>query len=103
MTFDLQNPLPATFSSHVNTKFRLAEAPSTELELIEVSDQSAPHHVNFSLVFRGPHQPLLPQRIYALEHDALGRLDLFIVPVRRAPEGLEYEAVFNRVNEPSRV
>jgi len=99
MTLEIQNLVAATFSSHVNTKFRLAEAPSTELELIEVSDGSTPQHINFSLLFRGPLQPLLPQRVYPLEHEALGRLDLFIVPIKRDAQGLQYEAVFNRVSE----
>ena len=99
MTFELQNPVAATFSSHVNTRFRLAGTPSAELELVGVLDRSTPQHINFSLVFRGPHQPLLQQRIYSLEHDALGCLDLFIVPVKRDAQGLQYEAIFNRMNE----
>ena len=101
MTSGIPGPVAATFSSHLNSKFRLVDTPSTELELIEVSDASTSHHVSFSLVFLGPHQPLLPQRIYPLEHHALGRLDLFIVPIRRDAQGLQYQAIFNRVNEPA--
>ena len=99
MTLEIQNAVAATFAGHLNSKFRLLDEPTTELELVEVFDGSTSHHVNFSLVFRGPLQPVLPQRIYPVEHAALGRFDLFIVPVRRDAQGLYYEAVFNRVSE----
>lgn len=51
----------------------------------------------FSLVFEGPAEPPLPQAIYGLAHPALGPapLDIFLVPVARAPAGIRYEAVFN--------
>jgi hypothetical protein len=42
---------------------------------------------------RRPHD-LLPQRIYRLEHDELGALDLFLVPIGRDDSGVRYEAVF---------
>jgi Domain of unknown function (DUF6916) len=96
MTLEIQNAVAATFAGHLNSKFRVLDEPPTELELVDVSDGSTPHHINFSLLFRGPLQPLLPQRIYPVEHDRLGRFDLFIVPVRRDTDGLYYEAVFNR-------
>ena len=65
-------------------------APRLELELVEVTGGGRP----FSVVFRGPGEPLLSQRIYRIEHPALGPLDLFLVPVGREPDGLRYEAVF---------
>ena len=55
----------------------------------------------FALLFRGPAAPVLPQRLYALESAALGRLQLFLVPVGRdgpntdATRPVLYEAVFN--------
>ena len=48
----------------------------------------------FSLVFRGPVDPLLPQRTYRLEHAELGALDIFLVPIGPDSEGMRYEAVF---------
>lgn len=50
----------------------------------------------FSLMFKGPPQPVLPQRIYRVAHDggALAPLDLFIVPVRGSADAIWYEAVF---------
>jgi hypothetical protein len=99
MALEIQSAVAATFASHINTRFRLVEKPGTELDLAEVSDGSTSQHINFSLVFRGPHQPVLPQRIYPLEHDVLGRFDLFLVPIQRDAQGLQYQAVFNRVIE----
>jgi hypothetical protein len=97
MTLEIQSAVASTFAEHLNSTFRLHHEPaSTELELIEVSDGSTNGHVNFSLLFRGPLQPLLPQRIYPVEHDRLGRFDLFIVPIKRDAHGLQYQAVFNR-------
>jgi hypothetical protein len=98
MTLDLQRATAATFSEHQNGTFHLHHGPAvSELELVEVSDASTRRHVNFSLVFRGPQQPLFPQQIYPFEHERLGRFDLFIVPIRRDAHGFYYEAIVNRV------
>ena len=51
----------------------------------------------FSLVFAGRRRELIGQDTYTFEHDALGRFDLFIVPIHtRDPRAIDYEAVFNR-------
>ncbi len=99
MTLEIQSAVASTFAEHLNSAFRLHHGPAiTELELLEVSDGSTHGHVNFSLLFRGPREPQLPQQIYPVEHDRLGRFDLFIVPVKRDANGLYYEAVFNRAS-----
>jgi hypothetical protein len=54
-----------------------------------------PKRAPFSLFFLG--EPLLPQAMYPIQHDAFGSepLTIFIVPVREvAGRGYEYEAVF---------
>jgi hypothetical protein len=94
----LENAAPSTFSECLNTKFRLhQESSTTELELIEVTDGSTPKQVRFAVLFRGPQEPFLVQKIYNVEHDQLGAFDLFIVPIKRDEDGLYYEAVFNRL------
>lgn len=50
----------------------------------------------FSLLFNGPANPPLAQRMYGFAHERLGSFDLFIVPVSAAGELRQYEAVFNR-------
>jgi hypothetical protein len=48
----------------------------------------------FGLVFRGPREPVLPQRIYRLDNPSTGPQDLFLVPIRRDDAGTYYEAIF---------
>lgn len=68
------------------------------LELVEATDRT-PSGVSgeqFSLVFAGPAEPALPQSMYPLEHDRLGRLEIFLVPVGMDGGNRNYEAFFNR-------
>jgi hypothetical protein len=76
----------------------VAEAP-IEMRLIEARSLTAAEGAGdrrqpFGLVFRGPLEPALPQRIYRLDQEALGSCELFLVPIRRDAEGMEYEAIF---------
>jgi hypothetical protein len=50
----------------------------------------------FSLVFLGPSSnQYLAQAMYTVEHEQLGKLMLFLVPLGPTPEGrMRYEAVF---------
>ncbi len=51
--------------------------------------------LSFSLTFSGPLEPLLPQGVYTLRNEALGVLDLFIVPLGPVLDGQRYEIVMN--------
>ena len=95
-----------SFAENLHTKFRVrAEAPRpVELELTEVKGYPAgPHEhqgmVRFSLYLCGPGDAYLPQHTYTLEHERMGELDLFLVPVGRDERGFRYEAVFNYFKE----
>lgn len=48
----------------------------------------------FSLSFRGPLQPALPQQLYVLEHPTAGRLELFLVPAAADATSRTYVATF---------
>jgi hypothetical protein len=55
-----------------------------DLELVDVTESAAPgakRRVQFSVVFSGPAEPILPQAIYGLEHPKLGAFELFLVPI----------------------
>jgi hypothetical protein len=96
----LQSLTFGDFSGRVGEEFRVGEAGVAGLTLIEATDLSrrgspGPRRSPFSLVFRGPMKPVLPQRTYALEHASLGRLEIFIVAIGLDAEGMRYEAVFN--------
>lgn len=96
----------AHFSGLLNSRFRVraGDGIGVELELIEaVRDAAAAggHADTFSLLFNGPVHPMLSQRIHRFEHDAVGRFDLFIVPVGCNPGGIQYQAIFNRLTKPA--
>jgi hypothetical protein len=96
----LENLNFKSFSEHLNTKFRVyaGDDNTVELELVEAKDLgSNSRQERFTLLFRGPHNVALEQRIYKMEHDKIGSLDLFIVPVGAVEAGKEYEAIFNRL------
>lgn len=91
-----------SFVRALNTSFRLNSTSSQPLKLllIEATDlTSFPRSEAFSIVFRGPQRPFLPQAIYKLDHDSLGSLELFLVPIGPDEEGMRYEAIFNRLRE----
>jgi hypothetical protein len=88
----------ADFAPHLHERFRLQAGAAGELplELVEVvGGEHREQRRPFSVVFRGPGDPVLPQQIYGIEHPALGTLELFLVPIGRDAAGVSYEAVFN--------
>src|SRR4051812_2932549 len=90
------------FRESVNTKFRLKAETSdpVELELVELTESSSsPKHEQFALLFHGPQDHFLQQMIYPMEHEKLGELELFLVPIGRNQNGFQYEAVFNLLFE----
>jgi len=98
----------ATFAGREGEHFlvhRGEEAP-LRAELLHVTDWTRSVHGegqggSFSLLFRLPQTPLLPQAMYTFQHEEIGTFPLFIVPVGRDAEGLQYEAVFNRASRPA--
>jgi hypothetical protein len=92
------------FRENLNTKFRvLMDAPRPiELELVEVTSyhagaQEQSGMERFSLIFYGPGDIYMPQYNYPLEHERMGALKIFIVPIGRDERGFRYEAVFNNL------
>ena len=88
-----------TFSGHLGEVFRMYPDASNPLEVELISatglgEASDGHRQPFSLVFRGPGDVLLPQRIYRMEHSEIGTFELFLVPIGPDEEGLRYEAIF---------
>lgn len=88
-----------TFAGHEGEPFRvrLDDGSAVEARLSSArtwGSGSDGRRVPFTLTFVGPLQPVLPQRIYHLEHDAIGTFELFLVPVGPNTQGMQYEAVF---------
>jgi hypothetical protein len=100
----LERLTATSFAPAVGETFALdaGDAGRLGVELLEarLHDPDAPAQdasggrAPFTLTFRGPLEPVLPQSIYRLEHESVGALDIFIVPVARDGAGTTYEAVF---------
>jgi hypothetical protein len=93
----------ATFQPYVGTTFLVTvqDATAIELRLIEAEPtgtdrvaSSSEGRIPFSLLFRGPAEVTLEQLTHHLEHESLGSLDIFLVPIHPDDEGPLYEAVF---------
>lgn len=90
------------FAEHQGKSFHLEldDSSSLELTLTEASplqeSSRGGEREPFSVTFRGPAEPVLPQQIYPVEHPTLGPLEIFLVPIGPDPgdEGIRYEAVF---------
>lgn len=88
------------FLKQINTSFLVSAPEFTQtitLKLIQTSlIISNQQQEQFSLIFKGPDNPVLAQNTYNLKHEYLGELQLFLVPVARDDFGTQYEVVFNR-------
>jgi hypothetical protein len=91
---DLESLTVDDFAPLLHHRFRLApgEGPSFEVELTTVTEipREPGGRAPFSLVFQGGPSPPLPQSIYRVEHDDLGVIEIFLVPIAAD----RYEAVF---------
>lgn len=103
----LEDLTPGWFRPHVGTRFTVDpgdDGPEVDIELVEVTPVPksgiGSREEPFSLMFHGPQEPRLAQRIFRLRHDELGELDVFLVPIAPDPRNPtstapRYEAVFN--------
>ena len=105
MKTNLENLTLESFQPSVGNTFRIRASPeqTIDAELIEARALADPgrspkgassQRRPFALLFRTTLKGALPQRIYAVEHDALGAYELFLVPVGPDSVGMVYEAIF---------
>jgi hypothetical protein len=88
------------FADQINTKFTLAVEglEPIELKLRHVSDLVANGAAEgFSIIFKGPGEFVLRQNTYRLEHEVMGAFAVLLVPIGKDEQGVDYEAVFNRL------
>lgn len=89
-----------TFAGRVGGTFVVSPQPGqpTAWELLSAETLGAAgtpgHRTPFSLVFRGPLSPVLPQAIYPMDHPEIGAFEIFVVPIGPDEKGMRYEAVF---------
>lgn len=98
MSKPLDQLAPGDFQPLLGQRFTVVQNEGDlGLELMEVRPLP-PHNRRaepFALLFRGPRQPVLAQRIHTLAHARLGPLVVFLVPVAGGSAGVDYEAIFN--------
>jgi hypothetical protein len=89
------------FRKQLNTTFQITDvADGPAITLIEVTERNdSPRLDQFSLIFRGPVSHGLIQRSYAMAHQALGNLMLFLVPLGPDEGMMRYQAVVNRIRK----
>lgn len=91
---DLATLTAADFAALRGDRFRIApdDAEPFEAELVEVTavPREPGGRAPFSIVFQGGPDSPLPQRIYRVEHDEMGAIEIFLVPIAAD----RYEAVF---------
>ena len=92
----------SSFRAHVGSDFRLIAPDGRRVRAVlsEVNDapgQQAAADASFSLVFTAPADAPQVQQIYTVEQEGIGQFALFLVPTHAADTGVEYEAVFNRM------
>jgi hypothetical protein len=97
---DLATLTHEQFSALVGSAFQVQLAESTEITftLAEAKKLSAARpcqRAPFSLILR-PADPQFhaPQQIFPLTHPQLGRLEIFMVPIKPDATGARFEAVF---------
>jgi hypothetical protein len=96
----LENLTHESFARHADSTFALRGATPAPLalRLAQVRSLGVPARAGgrqpFALLFVGPGEPVLPQRIYALEHAEMGTFEIFLVPIGRDGDGTRYEAIF---------
>jgi hypothetical protein len=88
------------FSGKVGETFVVEEpnVPAVVLTLTEavaMRNYANTTRAPFSLLFTSRGSSVLPQRMYALRHAALGLHSIFLVPIAGSRESVTYQAIFN--------
>lgn len=87
----------SVFAPHVSEAFTLWVGPEpVSLVLTGVEAAGADPEQSFTLQFQTSGPAHAPQGTYPVEHEAIGQMAIFLVPVRQDADGVTYEAVFNR-------
>ena len=87
------------FEEQLEGKFVVSvEGIAIETQLIDcqrlTADAEEGQREPFSVLFRGPMEPVLEQQIYEVRNETIGSLEIFLVPIGPDKTGMRYEAVF---------
>jgi hypothetical protein len=94
----------AEFAKLLNTTFTIkTENKEWKSEMVKFNSIAEPEthdgHECFTMEFlvNAQDHQVMPQSIYEMEHESLGSLSLFLVPVEKNESGVYYQAVINRI------
>jgi hypothetical protein len=91
------------FEPYVNETFTVHSqlVGDQDVILAELTEKNYPGQECFSVIFRGPKQPVMQQMTYTLTHPKMGDIEMFMVPVHypTKQDGIYYQSVFNRLIE----
>ena len=98
---ELSDVTVETFAGREGQRFWIRFSDGT-LELTLAAVEGQPEHWGstearepFSITFHGPLEHVLPPRIWPVEHEELGRLEMFVVPIGPEADAMRYQAVFS--------
>jgi hypothetical protein len=95
---DLATVTMADFEALRGRTLRIsANGETMDIVIAELNAVTGPQRPGgaFSVVFRGPRQPVVEQATHRIEVDGAPAMELFLVPLGPDGEGMLYEAVFN--------
>ncbi len=99
---DLNTITIEDFESCLGQTFQVTpdNADGLELELIQArslaaSASEAGVRQPFSVLFRGPLEPVMAQQLLRIENSTFGELHLFLVPIGPDESGMLYDVTFN--------
>ncbi len=94
------------FADRLGERFRIVVDADNALDVELIEAVELPSHADendedsirrdpFSLLFLGPKESYLPQRMYLLEHPRIEPFQAFVVPIGPNKKGMRYEVIFN--------
>lgn len=88
------------FEGHTGETFRLeggGNAAALVLHEVELGDFGVKLEglrKPFTLIFRGPREPVLPEGMYALAHEAFEGVTIYVSPIVTFGDHQDYQSVF---------
>lgn len=87
------------FEPHLKKTFQVhsESAGIVKVTLVEVTGKNREGMESFSLIFKGPKEPVLPQMTYKMKQTKVGEFRIFLVPIVSGEQNaVLYQAIINR-------
>ena len=95
----LENTTHKTFESLIGETLSLKTGDmnfQADIESVNLFEQNpGQERQSFSVILQAHDAHNHGQKVYQLSHPALGKLDLFLVPIGPGEKGMRYEIIFN--------